>query len=56
MADICMCKGHGCPKKDKCYRYTEKVGMWQSYFLETPINKDNNECEYCWEERDEKNR
>lgn len=49
VADITMCKGEGCKKKDKCLRHTAKANEYrQSYFVILPINKKNNKCEYFW--------
>lgn len=31
MADITACAGHGCPKKETCYRYTCPKSEWQAY-------------------------
>lgn len=44
MPDITMCKGTGCPLKDKCYRHKAKPSQRQAYF-EKPPNK-GNKCEY----------
>ena len=47
MADITMCSGQGCDKKEQCYRYTAKADeFWQSYFTTPPIK--DGECEYFW--------
>lgn len=46
MADISKCPGTGCDKKDTCYRYTSKAGIWQSYFGTPPIN--NGRCEFYY--------
>jgi hypothetical protein len=50
MADITMCSGRGCPtkKKKECYRYTAPKGMWQSYFMAVPYDKEKKTCEYYW--------
>ena len=48
MADITMCKGKGCTMKETCYRYKAPKGDYQSYFNESPINKETKECEYYW--------
>lgn len=50
MADITMCEGKNCPLKEKCYRFTAKVSEYrQSYFMETPYNKEENNCKHFWE-------
>ena len=49
MADITKCEGKDCPLKGNCYRFTAlSSDMWQSYFVETPYNKETKECEYLW--------
>ena len=49
MADITKCDGVGCPLKEKCYRFTAKDNEYgQSYFTETPYNKETKTCEYLW--------
>jgi hypothetical protein len=53
-ADITMCIGRDCPKKDTCYRFAAPP-TWQrqSYFSEVPY--DGEDCNYYWklEEHDE---
>jgi len=49
MSDITMCKWDNCPVKEICYRYKAKADEYQSYFLETPKQEENKECEYFWE-------
>ena len=49
MADITKCEGKDCPLKEKCYRFTAKANEYgQSYFTETPYNKETKTCEYLW--------
>ena len=49
MPDITMCNGIGCNIKERCYRHTAKpTPFMQSYFIDSPIKKDNY-CEYFWE-------
>ena len=49
MADITMCRGDTCPKKEKCYRYTApKSEYWQSMFTVTPYDPEHNKCPYYW--------
>ena len=31
MVDITKCHGIGCDKRDNCYRYTSKPGLYQAY-------------------------
>ena len=31
MADISMCSGGDCPRKDQCYRFTATPSEWQSW-------------------------
>ena len=54
MADISMCKGTNCPHSLNCYRYTATVGMWQSWFTEVPLRKEDGKCDYYWGEDEEK--
>jgi len=46
MTDITKCTGEGCELKETCYRFTAPTGMYQSMFVEVPI-EDNN-CNYYW--------
>ena len=47
MSDITMCKGVDCPLKESCYRYKTKANPYrQSYFIETPYNKETNACDH----------
>ena len=39
MPDITMCKGDGCNRKLRCYRYQAIPDYRQSYFFKTPIEK-----------------
>ena len=47
MADITMCNGNKCEKKNTCYRFLATPSDWQSYFTETPVKDDK--CDYYWE-------
>jgi hypothetical protein len=54
MADITMCKGTGCEKKEKCHRYMAVKSPRQSFFASVPLKKDG-DCAYFsqiteWEE------
>jgi hypothetical protein len=45
MADITMCEGNDCPKKQQCYRFTaEKNPYRQAYFFQHPLQK-NGDCD-----------
>lgn len=48
MADIAMCQGEGCPKRDECYRHTAPKSLHrQSYFTEAPLKASEPfECDY----------
>jgi|WetSurSiteA1Bulk_404760.scaffolds.fasta_scaffold26172_4 hypothetical protein len=49
MADITMCRGTGCPKKKRCYRFTALVNpYWQAYFGSVPYNPETKSCEHFW--------
>lgn len=57
MADITMCTGEECDRKDRCYRYTAPVNKYrQSYFNYPPIVKkmDGYSCEYFWNNEEKK--
>ena len=43
MTDITKCWGHGCDLKESCYRFTASEGMYQSYFMNSPIK--DGKCE-----------
>lgn len=45
--DISKCTGKGCEMKEMCLRYTSAAGMWQSYFMNPPIN--DGECDEFWD-------
>lgn len=51
MPDISMCSGKGCDLKEKCYRFTAKPSMWQTYFFGTPNTKPD-ECDHFWDNSD----
>ena len=51
MADITMCAGGICRKKEDCYRYKAVPNpYWQSYLSE--IHRD---CDYFWPMKDAEN-
>lgn len=38
MADITMCEGDGCPRKESCYRFTAPMNEFrQSFFMTVPL-------------------
>lgn len=48
MADITMCDGTGCLKKDDCYRHTATPNKWrQSYFIEVPVETKKSGKQVC---------
>ena len=47
MADISKCNDSFCPSKNKCYRYTAKAGLYQSY-ANFNRESDADNCEYFW--------
>ncbi len=50
MNDIAMCKGSGCPLKEKCFRFKVKSNfMLQFYFTEVPYDKNTKKCEFYYE-------
>ena len=49
MADITMCSGLNCPKKETCHRYAANKSYWQSYFMEVPYNKETDNCGFYWD-------
>lgn len=51
MSDISKCPGNGCPVKEKCYRYSAKDGVWQSWFAKEPFKiskKGVFKCDMFW--------
>ena len=44
MADISMCHGEGCLRRDECYRYTSEADKYQSYGMFEQVC--NEECGY----------
>ena len=55
MPDVTKCKGEGCKLVEFCWRFTCIPSQhYQSYFTESPVNKDGtcdeyweNKCPYC---------
>jgi hypothetical protein len=57
MPDISMCKGEDCPIKNKCYRFTATPSQhWQSYFTESPYQKETKKCKHFWSDKNNKER
>ena len=50
--DITKCKGDGCPVKERCYRFTAKADVYQSYFVDIPL-KDGECDEFCGDKTQE---
>jgi hypothetical protein len=46
MADITMCSGEGCPKRETCYRAQAPEGIRQSWFVEVPLR--DGDCRHYW--------
>lgn len=47
MADITMCTGENCERKEECYRYTAPVNPhWQAYFVKPPLTREG--CKMFW--------
>jgi hypothetical protein len=52
MADIAMCAGTECPRKNNCHRHTAEYDEYgQSYFVTPPIKEDGS-CEYFWDNKE----
>ncbi len=50
MPDITMCRDEECVKRATCYRFVAKPSeYWQSWFTESPRNKETDVCGYYWE-------
>lgn len=56
MSDITMCFFDECPLKDKCTRHTADRGEYQSIFMDMPYDKQNNKCEYFWNNNYKRNK
>lgn len=46
MPDIAMCNGHGCEKRERCYRHTATPTEHQTYFAAPPLRQ--GKCDYFW--------
>lgn len=56
MADITMCTGEMCARKETCYRFTAPVNEFrQAFFVAPPINMLTGQCEMYWEIKDGNN-
>ena len=53
MTDITKCMNKKCKIKERCYRYTAKDDIWQSYaeFSKDKVIKDKKDCEHFWLDR-----
>jgi hypothetical protein len=50
MADISMCSGLGCPKKDNCHRHTATACEYrQSWFAESNVSNEDGTCDHFWD-------
>jgi hypothetical protein len=49
--DITKCKGDGCPVKERCYRFTAKADVYQSYFADIPLK--DGKCDEFWGENNQ---
>jgi len=50
VADISMCLGTGCAKKDSCYRFTATPSTYQSYCA---FHLSEGECANYWDNANE---
>ena len=50
MADITMCSGIGCDRRDTCKRFNAEKSTRQSWFLNPPVDIKTQECEMYWKE------
>ena len=48
--ELVMCKGDGCPFKEKCYRFTTEIEKCKNHFAFVPFNKEQGRCEMFWGE------
>ena len=52
MPDITLCSGQDCPLKETCYRYKATPSKYrQSYFTEAPYDKEKEECDHYWTDK-----
>lgn len=45
MADITICAGSECTKREECYRFKATPSMWQTYSAEFRQDE-NGDCDY----------
>ena len=45
MADIAMCRGEGCDRREKCYRYTAPINRYR----QTVFYHQAKDCEWFWD-------
>ena len=55
MADLVMCRGDGCPLKDKCHRHTAIPVKYQ-HFVDTPYNHEKKCFDIFWNNKKKKQR
>lgn len=52
LADITMCRDKACSRKYDCYRFTAPENPWrQSFFAESPREKDKFHCDEFWDNK-----
>lgn len=44
MPDIAMCKGCGCPQRERCHRYTAAPSRFQTFYAIPPYDHVTGEC------------
>jgi DUF2934 family protein len=49
MPDITMCSGHGCPLKNRCYRFRALTHGRQDYFGRPPYDAASGRCADLWD-------
>lgn len=53
MAEITMCSGLECPKKETCHRFNAKASEYrQSFFVTPPYDKEKDKCNHYWRDED----
>ena len=50
MADITMCRGTKCRKKNTCYRFTAPINEYRQSFF-TVVPRKDGKCDYYWDKR-----
>lgn len=46
MADITMCRGENCGKREQCYRYTAPVNPYGQSFMD--VRPESGHCKFFW--------